>query len=330
MTRALICDPELPAKALTGRHEEIRACIACNQACMGHFQMGYPISCIQRPETGRERRFGTLSITRRPRSVMVVGGGPGGLKAACVAASRGHEVAVYEAGRRPGGQVLLAEQLPGRGEFGGAVTNLLSEWRRLGVRIETGVRVDRDLVAQLSPDVVVLATGAAAYVPDLELLDDPVVLTAHDVVTGAAVPSGPVLVSDTKGDWAGLGVATDLAQRGHRVTLATTGYAPGERLQQYVRTAMVRAAVTAKVRFAGTARLVGLDEDTAYLQHTLTGEPVILEGIGATVIAHGALPERSLVLDDLAGIEVHEIGDRVAARTVEEAVLDGLVVAAAI
>ena len=59
MTRALICDPQMPNKAEAGRSDDVRACIACNQACIGHFHRGYPISCIQHPETGRE-------LTQRP------------------------------------------------------------------------------------------------------------------------------------------------------------------------------------------------------------------------------------------------------------------------
>lgn len=327
MTRAMICDPEMPAKALSGRHDDIRACIGCNQACIGHFQAGVPISCIQHPETGREREFGTVQISRRRRSVLVVGGGPAGLKAATVAAARGHDVTVCEAARRVGGQVLLAERLPGRAEFGGAVTNLVAEAHRLGVRIETGVRVDRDLVAERRPDVVVLATGSRPYTPPLEVLDDPVIVQGADVVGGRTLPSGHVLVADRQGAWSGLGVATELAGRGHRVTLAVTGFAPGEALQQYVRTAMLRAALAAKVEVLPHSRLVGIDEDTAYLQNTLSEEPVILSDVAATVLTQGNVPDTDLDLVgllELPGLEVHEIGDRLAARTVEEAVLDGL------
>ncbi|MBF8290057.1 MAG: putative NADH:flavin oxidoreductase/NADH oxidase [Chloroflexi bacterium] len=82
MTRALITDPLLPVKAATGRAEEIRACIGCNQACIGHFHAGYPISCIQYPESGRELLYGQLRRVSAARDVLVVGGGPGGLKAA--------------------------------------------------------------------------------------------------------------------------------------------------------------------------------------------------------------------------------------------------------
>ncbi len=324
MTRAMICDPELPAKTLTGKHEDIRACIGCNQACMGHFQAGYPISCIQRPETGRERQFGTLQITRRPKSVMVVGGGPGGLKAAAVAASRGHDVTVYEASRRAGGQVLLAQELPGRAEFGGAITNLLAETERVGVRFQLGTRVDPALIAQEQPDAVVLATGATPYRLPLEILDEPTILQAAEVVTGAEVPSGHVVISDSRGDWISLGVATALARRGHRVTLGVTGFGAGENLQQYVRIAMLRDALAAKVTVLPNVRLIGIDEDTAYLQHTVSEQPVIVEDVAATVLSHGNVPLKDLTRELVDAPEVFEIGDCVSARTVEEAVLEGL------
>ena len=72
MTRALICDPEMPRKAHAGRLDYIRACIGCNQACIGHFHLGYPISCIQHPETGRELRYGAYAGRARGRPVPAV------------------------------------------------------------------------------------------------------------------------------------------------------------------------------------------------------------------------------------------------------------------
>ena len=135
MTRALISDPAMPSLARDGRVDDIRACIGCNQACIGHFHLGYPISCIQRPETGRELEYGTVRRAASAKKVLVIGGGPAGMKAAVIAARRGHHVRLVEADGRCGGQVLRAEKLPGREEFGGAATNLQRELDRSGVEV---------------------------------------------------------------------------------------------------------------------------------------------------------------------------------------------------
>jgi len=335
MTRALICDPLLPQKAHDGRAEEVRACIGCNQACIGHFHAGYPISCIQNPVTGRERQYGVLPTIGARRRVMVVGGGPGGMKAAVVAAQRGHHVTLYESQGRLGGQVRLAEQLPGRAEFGGAVTNLLSELQRTEVRIVAGTAVDIDLVRQESPDVVVVATGAVPRHPDLELLDAMPVFDAWQVIGGAVVPSGRVVVADWRPDWIGLGVAEQLARAGHKVTLAVNGYQAGQRIQQYVRDVMVASAVRAGVEIVPTVRLFGADDDTVYLQHVLTGEPVLIDDVVALVLSQGHASVTDLydaLLTPSSGFtgQVHAVGDCLAPRTVEEAVLEALQVAAAI
>ena len=331
MTRALICDPLIAAKAEKGLVDEIRACIGCNQACIGHFHAGYPISCIQHPETGRELTYGIRRPASAAKDVMVVGGGVGGMKAAVVAAERGHRVTLYEAARRPGGQVLLAEQLPGRAEFGGAVTNLLSEIDRYGVKVVTGRRVDAALVLDQRPDAVVVATGATPRTPPLELMDDPTVLTAWDVINGASVPSGRVVVADWRCDWIGLGVAQQLAQQGHKVTLAVDGYMAGQRVQQYVRDEMTKQALVAGVEIVTLVRIYGADADSVYLQHALTGEPVVVDDVSALVLSqgHDAVTDLLDALADYPG-EVHAVGDCLSPRTVEEAVLEGLQVASAL
>ncbi len=334
MTRALICDPLLPVKAADGRTDEIRACIGCNQACIGHFHAGYPISCIQYPESGRELEFGVRRRATRIRDVMVVGGGPGGLKTAAVAAERGHRVTLYEAARRVGGQVLLAERLPGRAEFGGAVTNLVGEAERAGVRIVVGTTVDVDLVHRETPDVVVVATGAGPRRPEMELTGSPVVFDAWEILRGATVPDGRIVVADWRCDWIGLGLAELMAERGNRVTLGVDGYMPGQRIQQYVRDAMTAAVSRAGVQILPLVRIFGYDGTAVFFQHVLTGEAVVIEDVAALVLAQGHDPVDSLLtaLGEPGAYdgEVHGIGDCLAPRTVEEAVLEGLRVATAI
>ncbi len=337
MTRALICDPELPAKTADGRLDDIRACIGCNQACIGHFHAGFPISCIQFPESGREREFpraGDPGHARHApaataRTVLVIGGGPAGLKAAAVAAERGHRVTLVEADRWVGGQVRLAQLLPGREEMGGAITNLEGEARRAGATILTGTRADLAYVRASGADVVVVATGAVPYRPPLELMGEPVVLDAWDVLRGARVPPGHVVVADFRCDWIGLGLATLLATSGHRVTLASSGYTAGQRIQQYVRDAMIAAARRARVDLRPTLRPFGADSTAVFLQDVLTGDAVVVEDASALVLAQGHVPADGLLSELEAGalagsFEVVAVGDVLSPRTIEEAVLEGL------
>ena len=324
MTRALICDPDLPNKTQQGATEDIRACIACNQACIGHFHKGFAISCIQNPVSGRELSYGTLRAAAVPRRVWVVGGGPAGMKAAVVAAQRGHHVTLFEAGPRLGGQALLAQLLPGRAEFGGLVTNLQRELQVAGVEVRTGTRVERSVIEAESPDAVIVATGAVPYRPAFTSDGALQVVDAWQVLSGSVEPGHSVVVIDSRADWVGIGIAERLAQGGRSVRLAVAGIAVGETLPLYVRDAAVASLHRLGVNMLTYLRLYGSDEDSVYLQHIASGEAVVIEGVDTVVLCTGHVPVDDLheSLADLP-VEVRLIGDAATPRTAEEAVYEG-------
>ena len=331
MTRALIADPEMPAKALAGRIDDIRTCVGCNQACIGHFHMGQPVSCIQNPVSGRERRLGNSRPAASPRRILVAGGGPGGMKAAATAAERGHRVVLCEAGPQLGGQVRLAQLLPGRGEFGGVITNLERELERAGVTVRRNTPVDRDLLSKEAPDAVIVATGARPYRPPIEGEGEAHLVDAWQVLKGEANVGARVLVADWRGDWVGMGIAEKLVRDGCHVRLAVNGTHAGHDLQPYVRDHWVGVLHGLGVEVIPYARLFGADADTAYLQHVVSGEPMVCEGVDTVVLALGHAPETALE-EDLAGLdlELHLAGDCLSPRSVEEAVYEGMMAGLAV
>ncbi len=324
MTRAMICDPEVGEKAREGRIDDIRACIGCNQACIGHFHAGYPISCIQNPASGREVRYGNSPRVESPRRIMVVGGGPGGMKAAAVAAGRGHEVTLFDKDTHLGGQARLAQLLPHRSEFGGIITNLAREMELAGVQVRKGIEVDADVIRDFAPDAVIVATGAVPRWPEFEGRDVAHVVDAWQVLRNEVDVGTSVVIADWRADWIGIGLAELLAANGHLVKLAVNGYMPGQTIQMYVRDASIGRLHALGVEMIPYVRLFGADEDTVYLQHLMNGDAVICEDVDTLVLCQGHTPSNTIeeMVREL-GIEHHLVGDCLSPRTAEEAVLEG-------
>ncbi|WP_053158107.1 FAD-dependent oxidoreductase [Pseudomonas protegens] len=327
MTRALICDPQMPNKSERGRADDVRACIACNQACIGHFHKGLPISCIQHPETGRELLYGQPKPSARGKRILVVGGGPAGMKAAAVAAQRGHRVTLYEASAQLGGQIQLAQLLPRRSEFGGASTNLQREMQLAGVEVVRNTRVDRALIERENPDHVIIATGAQPYWPNFERGGDLQVVDAWQVLRDEVQLGRSVVVADWRCDWIGPGIAERLVRAGHQVQLAVNGTHCGENLPLYVRDQLAGELHKLAIPIIPYARLYGCDDSTVYLQHTASGEPMLLENVDSLVLCQGHQSVDDLGQQLKGLVPFQRIGDCLAPRTVEEAIHEGLKVA---
>ena len=287
------------------------------------------ISCIQRPETGRELKFGTITKASSIKRVLVAGGGPAGMKAASVAAARGHDVILWEKSNLLGGQIKLAQLLPGRSEFGGVTTNLQHELENSGVSVRLNASVTSELVRQIAPDIVVVATGAVPYNAEIEGAGETHVVNAWQVLQSEVNIGGRVVISDWRCDLVGLGLAELLARNGCHVRLAVNGMIPGQTIPQYARDTWLGSLHKLGVEIISHVRLFRIDAEDAYFQHTLSGQPVVLSEVDTLVTAlrHSS----NTALENLMSnndLPYHVIGDSPSPRTVEEAVLEGLTIGA--
>ncbi len=214
--RSLICDPEFVLKMKEGRPEHIRSCVACNQGCADQVILGSTVSCIQNAEAGKEADRCVVGAALK-RKVMVVGGGPAGMEACRVAATRGHDVMLVEKDTQLGGRIVAASKAPGKGEFSRITDYLEAEIRRLGVKVLLGAPDPQRALDEFRPDVIVFAAGAEPAVPDIPGIDGRNVATAEDVLKGRREVGQRVAV--VGGGLVGVESALFLAARGCSVTL---------------------------------------------------------------------------------------------------------------
>lgn len=219
MTRAQMADPYLVAKLEAGVEDQIRPCVGLGY-CVDRVNQGKPAVCGHNAATGREATMShVIAKAENQRRVVVVGGGPAGLEAARISAERGHSVTLYEASDRLGGQVNLAAKGTTRRQIWGVADWLISEVARLGVKIHMNSYIEAEDVMAAEPDVVILATGGVARLPEIE--NQNLLISSWEVLGGEKRVLGEVLLFDDVGDHAALVCADVMARAGHSVRLVT-------------------------------------------------------------------------------------------------------------
>ena len=325
VVRGQIADADFVAKARAGATDETRLCLSCNQECVGRMGLNRWLGCIENPRTGRESEgVGTVRLTTKPRSVMVVGAGPAGLQAAIAARRNGHQVTVYEKEPQAGGQVRLAASVPNRAEFGDMIRNQLTECRRLGVEFQYGVGVWPGLVAEQQPDHVIVATGAEAARPYWVPGDADNVVDVRAVLDGSVQPFGDVVVIDEIGFHHATSTAEVLADRGCNVEVITQGMVVGQDLgiTLDMENWWIRAGEKGIVQTTDLVPMA-MEGRTLTLLHHPTGTNVERTPDWVVLAVH-ANPVEWLYHDlKTAGVSVERVGDCVAPRRAHAAVVEG-------
>jgi 2,4-dienoyl-CoA reductase (NADPH2) len=210
MARPLLADSEFVKKAAEGRADEINVCIACNQACLDHTFSRQTASCLLNPRACRETEL-NYEPARQHKNLAVVGAGPAGLAFACTAASRGHQVTLFDSDERIGGQFNMARRIPGKEEFHETIRYYDRQLQLHGVKLELGVKADAEVLSAF--DEVVLATGVEPRIPEIEGIGHEKVLSYIDVLRGKAPVGKRVAIVGAGG--IGFDVAEFLADAHH-------------------------------------------------------------------------------------------------------------------
>jgi NADPH-dependent 2,4-dienoyl-CoA reductase/sulfur reductase-like enzyme len=324
MTRALIADPDLPAKAAAGLAQ--RPCIGLNEGCIGRLYTSRPMWCSVNPAI-REPDLADLRPAAEPRRVVVVGGGVAGLEAARGAALRGHHVVLFEARSEVGGRARLAGRRRGRERWARYVDWVRSEAETAGAELRCGTRATADDILAEAPDVVLLATGSELRPSAILPGRTPVVDVDVLLETGVPVvdPQAAVILDDEGGFLAPTAAET-LVDAGFTVEIVTSHPVVTAQIDASQQPLVLRRLELAGVRMSPHLAGVASDPQGLTLRNVYTEREERREGVGLVVMAGF---RRSVIglRDELATrspqLRVVAVGDALAPRTLLDAVAEG-------
>ena len=318
--KGLLADPELPNKVAAGKLEDITPCIVCMGCRDDLFRAGVPgIRCQVNAALGREEECQIVPAAQ-PRRVLVVGGGPGGMEAARVAALRGHSVTLWEREARLGGQLVQAAIPPHKDRIEALTRYLQTQLKKLGVKVELAKEAAPSMIEEFGPEALVLATGARPLVPEIPGLHRARMAQAGEVLEGK-VDVGP-RVAVIGGELVGCETAEFLADKGKRVTVMRRGQEMASSVGP-----SLRAFFLERLERKGVTLLAGVKYEEATPEGlvitTGDGERKTIAA-NAIVLAAGSVSDRKLY-DEVKGKvpEVHLVGDCVEPRKIGDAIAEG-------
>ena len=325
MGRGLLADPEMPKKAKEGRLDDIRICIACNTCMESIFRRGR-VECLVNPTLGREKEM-ELKPAEKKKRVMVVGGGPGGLHVAAVAAARGHEVLLFEKQPHLGGQLVLGSVTKYKKELLSLISFQKKQVEKMGIKTYLNREVTSQTVKETHPDVVILCTGARPIRPPLPGIEKSVVLSLQEILNGEKpVPKKTVVLG---GGATGCEVAHHLSENGCQVTVVEQLPKIAEQMESITRKVLLKQLRDNKVHFLTGHRISRIEDHGVYVTSE-SGAEVFIEA-EAVVIAIGNKPDNRLY-EEIAslGIPIHQIGDCLEPRSAKAAISEAAEIGRAI
>lgn len=215
--RPLIADPHMVRKIFEGKEEDIRPCLRCNEYCVGGNFKGLRTSCAVNPQVLQEKAF-KLEKTNNAKKVVVIGGGPGGLEAARIAAIKGHEVTLYEKAAILGGQVEAAATPPFKNQLKKYLQYLIVQNKKLGIKIHLNTEINENSSELAVADKIIVAIGAKPLIPPIKGIDGEKVIEVIDAHLHRHSEIGNKVVV-AGGGLSGCDCALELAMEGKDVSI---------------------------------------------------------------------------------------------------------------